>query len=488
MTFVFYDTETSGLNKAFDQILQFAAIRTDSDFNEIARVDLRCRLQPHIIAAPQALKTTRISVERLTDPNLPSHFDMMSSVKDTLTSWSPAVFIGYNSIEFDEPMLRQALYQTLHQPYLTTTNGNTRSDALIAVQAASVFAPDALVFPVNGRKKVFKLDKLAPANGFDHAHAHDALADVEATVHICRLIAEKAPQVWENTLRFGKKEDVADFISREAVFSLTTVYGTASSHLVTYIGGNPHDKSDLFAFDLRIDPEKLFALPKNSLKKRLHALPRPIQRFRANGCPILETADNAPKSAAVLHIGMEELERRAGWLKANPDFCAELISLSINASVAQTPSPYVEERIYGPFYSKSDLKLMGVFHRAPWARRVGISEKFQDERLKILGQRAVYFENPGLLQPDIKNKLDAFVARKIGGGNANAPWLDIPKAIEEIDKLETEDKEPSALLADYKNYLMEKLGSANASLSEDNPKRNPRLNSRGNTSSCSTIR
>ena len=33
---IFYDTETIGISQsAFDQILQFAAIRTDDDLNEI---------------------------------------------------------------------------------------------------------------------------------------------------------------------------------------------------------------------------------------------------------------------------------------------------------------------------------------------------------------------------------------------------------------------------------------------------------------------
>ncbi len=34
MPYVFYDTETTGTEKAFDQILQFAAIKTDDDLNE----------------------------------------------------------------------------------------------------------------------------------------------------------------------------------------------------------------------------------------------------------------------------------------------------------------------------------------------------------------------------------------------------------------------------------------------------------------------
>ncbi|MBW1941023.1 MAG: hypothetical protein JRI28_06590, partial [Deltaproteobacteria bacterium] len=36
-TYLFYDLETTGLNKAFDQILQFAAIRTDMKLKETER-------------------------------------------------------------------------------------------------------------------------------------------------------------------------------------------------------------------------------------------------------------------------------------------------------------------------------------------------------------------------------------------------------------------------------------------------------------------
>ena len=42
MSFVFYDAETTGSKTAFDQILQFAAIRTDEDLNPIGQ-----RLRTH---------------------------------------------------------------------------------------------------------------------------------------------------------------------------------------------------------------------------------------------------------------------------------------------------------------------------------------------------------------------------------------------------------------------------------------------------------
>ncbi len=71
MTFVFYDTETTGTDTAFDQILQFGAIRTDDNLNEIDRFETRCRLQPHIVPAPMALKVTGVAPKMLLDPTLP---------------------------------------------------------------------------------------------------------------------------------------------------------------------------------------------------------------------------------------------------------------------------------------------------------------------------------------------------------------------------------------------------------------------------------
>jgi len=42
---------------------------------------------------------------------------------------SPWIFVGYNSIRFDEEMLRHALFRTLHPAYLTRSHGNCRADA-----------------------------------------------------------------------------------------------------------------------------------------------------------------------------------------------------------------------------------------------------------------------------------------------------------------------------------------------------------------------
>ena len=123
---------------------------------------------------------TGIGPSQFTNPELPSHYQMVRAIKAKLDEWTPSVFIGHNSLSFDEHLLRQAFYKTLHAPYLTNTNNNCRSDSLRMFQSLHLYAPGIVTVPVSdNHKPTFKLDLLAPANGFNHASAHDAMGDAE---------------------------------------------------------------------------------------------------------------------------------------------------------------------------------------------------------------------------------------------------------------------------------------------------------------------
>src|SRR5690242_6099062 len=100
--YVFFDTETTGLAKGFDQIVHFAAIRTDNDLNQIDSFEIRSRLQPHVVPHPGAIRSNGLPIARLTDDNLPSHYEMVCAIRRRLLAWSPAIFAGFNSIGFDE--------------------------------------------------------------------------------------------------------------------------------------------------------------------------------------------------------------------------------------------------------------------------------------------------------------------------------------------------------------------------------------------------
>jgi exodeoxyribonuclease-1 len=193
MAFVFFDCETSGTNTAYGQILQFAAVLTDEQLNELDQFEIRSRLLPYVVPSPGAMWVNRITARDLIDDKYPSHYEMVQQIREKLLSCSPAVFVGFNSLRFDEHLLRQAFYKTLHPIYLTNTGGNSRCDAMRLLVAASVFAPNAISVPTSETdRRTFRLDRVARANGFDQGNAHDAMCDVQATIHLCRRLANRA--------------------------------------------------------------------------------------------------------------------------------------------------------------------------------------------------------------------------------------------------------------------------------------------------------
>ena len=163
---------------------------------------------------------------------------MVRAIKAKLEQWSPAVFVGHNSMHFDEHLLRQAFYQTLHPPYLTNTNGNGRMDSLPVLQAAHLLEPGMLTVPVGDKgRPTFSLERLAPANGFDHAAAHDAVGDVEATLHLCRLVRLRAEALWSNCVRFARKAAVLDYAQPGEVFAYVgSSYGRTNICVATALG------------------------------------------------------------------------------------------------------------------------------------------------------------------------------------------------------------------------------------------------------------
>lgn len=467
MSFVFYDTETTGTNTAFDQILQFAAIKTDHELKEIDRFEIRCQLLPYVVPAPGAMRVTGVTVDQLIDPALPSHYEMVRAIKAKLDEWGPAIFIGHNSLSFDEHLLRQAFYKTLHPPYLTNTNGNCRSDSLRIIQAVNVFEPGIISVPVDDKgRETFKLDRLAPTNGFSHSAAHDAMGDVEAMVHMCRILADHADGHWSNFVRFAQKAAVLDFAQEEDVFSFTDIfYGKAYSWMVTALGPNPDNGAQLLVFDLSLDPDDLAGLGDDDLAARLAERPKPVRALRTNACPCVMAYEDAPEHLRSGAAEIAELRSRAARLRQDESFRQRLIAAFIATREDKEPSAHVEEQIYDGFAANADQALMTQFHEVPWPDRPGVVANLADRRLKTLGERLVYVEAPDTLPAQKRAAYDVAIAERLMAADGSVPWLTLPKAITETnDMLAVASGSEADLLRDLHDYLVQRSEEAGALL------------------------
>ena len=200
MNYVFYDLETTGRSAAWDQIIQVAAILTDANLEIIDKYENKCRINSWCIPHPEAVLVNKISIKTLLTSNL-SHYQLMLNIRNKFLEWSPAIFIGYNSIKFDEEFLRNSFFKTLLDPYITIKNENYRFDLLNSVRSTNFFYPEKLKSLISDKgNPILKLDKIAPLNGISNFKAHDAMGDTFATLELAKIIKNKASNIWKETI------------------------------------------------------------------------------------------------------------------------------------------------------------------------------------------------------------------------------------------------------------------------------------------------
>jgi exodeoxyribonuclease-1 len=437
MAYVFYDFETTGRDAYYDQIIRFAAARTDGDFQILERFETECALLDSVVPCPTHIRSLLLPAAQLEKVGLPSHYTMVRSIQQRLSKWSPTLFLSNEAIAFGEHAFRQALYKTLHNPYLTNTNGNCRTDVTRLVQATFVHLPDALTIPRTDRGRAdFDLERLAAANGFTSALALGPERRVNACIFLCRLIEARAPEVWSMSMHYSKKASVENFVRTERVFALSDVYnGRAYRWLTTVIGENPDNASELLAYSLAMDPEELAQLSDPDLEFRLDQMPRPLRRLKSNGCPMLAYPDEFPVALAD-DIDMAEIERRAEFLRQDASLRSRLVSTFYRLHPKATPPDYVEHLIYEGFFPRPDEARMTAFHEATsWMRRYEIANEFEDDRLRTIALRLVHAEDPAVIPPQRRRVLDRRLAHRVAGTDVKAPWRNLRTTLNEFDAL-----------------------------------------------------
>lgn len=428
MKFVFYDTETTGTHVRFDQVLQFAAVYTDENFNELDRINLRCRLLPHIIPAPDALLVTRVDPNALMQEPL-SHYEFARQIHARMSGWGPAVFIGHNTLKLDEEILRQTFWQNLLDPYVTSARGSIRADTLPILRAAHTIDPDTVKIATteNGNPS-FKLDQIATMNGFNGHDAHDALGDVYATIYMARLVRERMPQVWNAMMAMADPRKAADLVEKNRMVRLLTYFGRPKIHDVTKVGQQPSNPKQIALFDLSRDPTPYLDLDADALLAAFDADERAFRLARTNAMPTLFPID-MPGLAATEPTERDVLVRRLDAIHGHPTFMQNVGLALEKRTERYGDSPHVEEQIYSGFPSWDDKSRMQAFHRLPdWAQRYAAIGQFQDRRLRSLALRLVYVNAPEVLPETVRNAVTRAMVRDRLLAEGDVPWTTLHAA------------------------------------------------------------
>jgi exodeoxyribonuclease-1 len=193
-TYLFYDIETSGLSPCFDQVYQFAAIRTDLELNELARYNYEIKPTRGIIPAPEAMITHRLSFSYLEQKG-ESEYTAICKIHALLNE-PGTISLGYNTLSFDDEFLRFSFYRHLLTPYTHQfANRCRRMDVFPMLIFYYLFRPASLKWPEKDGQVSLKLDSLTQLNQLAEGQSHHAMVDVEATLALAKMLKQDA-KMW----------------------------------------------------------------------------------------------------------------------------------------------------------------------------------------------------------------------------------------------------------------------------------------------------
>ena len=467
MNLAIWDVESSSSSTSFGSIIEIGGILVDENFVEKDRFNFRCRLPEGEIPQAMALIVNKTGVDLLTKANL-SHYQMLGEVEKIFKKWSPAIFLGWSNIGFDDEMIRKEFFKGIRYPYITNASPNKRHDGLNIARAAYAVDKNILKTEINEKgNAVMKLESLSRMNGFEASGAHSALFDAELTMKILSLIKKKQPETWGSFLKTSNRLDTEKIFKKEKIFTLNEYfYGKSRLYLCAPL----HPKHCIHpiyqwgqAVDLRVDVEPLLNLSINDLKLEMKKSPKFLRTIRSNKAPIILDSTYGMKEEPYNAIDISIIKKRAEIVRGNEKFSQNImIALrDIAEEKEQSKSQediLAEESIYNRFTPNKDTALFPKWHAAPWKEKLSLLDKFEDERLVSFGKKIIFQESPEVLPEGMLKSIKREIAKRILS-EKKEKWWTCKEFYHECDNLREKysnnnDEEKLKFLDQLNNFVM----------------------------------
>ncbi|PID99656.1 exodeoxyribonuclease I [Candidatus Saccharibacteria bacterium] len=399
-TFFWYDLETSGINPREDRIMQFAGQRTTLGLEQIGEpVNVLIKMSDDVLPQPDAVLLTGITPQQTIADGLTER-DFLRLFHDEI-ALPGTVFVGFNSVRFDDEFMRFLHYRNFYDPYeWQWKDDRGRWDLLDVVRMTRALRPAGMKWPVVDGKPGNRLESLAKANGIEHSQAHDALADVRASMEIAQLIRTNQPKLFDWLLNMRKKSQVKQLVEKNEPFVYSSgKYDNAAEKTTVAIRLAEHPKKQgALVYDLRHDPTPFLDMPAEKLAERWKynrepdAPPRlPVKTMQFNRCPAIAPlsvldADSQKR----IQLTKAVVDKHKTLLQANqtfPEVVLKALAL-LDADQAERRnhrelSP--DAQLYDGFYDDADERLLAVARTAqPSELTPDLSSRFHDKRLSSL--------------------------------------------------------------------------------------------------------
>jgi exodeoxyribonuclease-1 len=422
-SFFWHDYETFGTDSRRDRPSQFAGIRTTLDLEIVGEpVSFYCKPAPDILPAPFSCLITGITPRRAEREGI-SEAEFAGRVHDEL-SLPGTCGVGFNSIRFDDEFTRNLLYRNFYDPYEREwKDGNSRWDVIDLARMAFALRPEGIEWPRrDDGTPSFRLEDLSAANGLAHAHAHDALSDVYATLGLARLIKQHQPKLWDFYFSLRQKQrvlELLDWTHLNPVLHVSSRYAADRGCLamVVPLTVHPDQQNKVIVYDLDVDPTPLIELDSTDIADRVFtsrdALPEDVERIPLKAISINKSPALAPMSVlrdadpTRIRIDRQRCERHLDQLR-HAKHVAEKCRRVFAAQRGETEQLDPELAIYAGFACDADRKGFPRVRSTP-PQRLGTTDfGFKDWRCAELLFRYRARNYPESLTHDERDRWEAF--------------------------------------------------------------------------------
>ncbi len=470
-SFFFYDLETSGLNPRDARIMQFAGQRTDLDLKPIGEpFNILIKMTRDAIPDPDSVLITGITpqmtlADGVTEAEFLKIFHNEIVRPDT-------VFLGYNTVRFDDEFMRYLLYRNFYDPYeWQWCDSCSRWDILDMVRMTRALRPDGIVWPFTDEgKPTNRLELLTKLNGLDHEKAHDALNDVYATIAVAKLIRGKQPKLFNYLLdRRGKKninqsiESGKPFMYASGRYPSETLQTTAAVYMAQF-------KDGVLVYDLRHDPTPFLGMSVDELVERARwnrepdAPPRlPVKKMKCNQCPAV--VEGVVRDAAALERlqidpiavanNLQVLERHKADFTAKALQVYEILDVEWKQKLSMSiNSKDADSQLYDNLPSKADKPVGQAIRAAKPVDMLNFADKLRDERLKKILPLYKARNYPNSLAAEERQEWEAFCRQRLMAGGQSSR---LAKFFARLDELGELSKHGEKKFTSDQLYLLEEL-------------------------------
>ncbi|RUO60195.1 exodeoxyribonuclease I [Pseudidiomarina insulisalsae] len=397
-TFYWHDYETWGAQPQVDRPAQFAGLRTDMELNPIGRpLTIYSQPTPDFLPHPQAVLITGITPQHA----LAQGMNETSFAGKIAAEFSTphTTIVGYNSVNFDDEVTRHLFYRNFIDPYAHTwQHNNSRWDLIDVVRACYALRPEGIQWPTNEAGQAsMRLEHLTAANNIEHGQAHDAMADVYATIAMAKRLREAQPKLFDYAYSIRRKQalkPLIDLVNFTPVAHVAGFYGADNGYLslIMPLGYQEDNPNALVYWNLREDPKELLNLSDDALQERRFAPKEQraaqhwgvygAQQLMLNRCPFL-----APRSVLTeavqqrWQLPLATMLERAQWLASQPELRERLIQSTRFQATDEVPRDPELQLYSGAFFSDQDRSTMAIIRATEPQQLAALQLNFSDARL-----------------------------------------------------------------------------------------------------------